>query len=298
MRGKQKTVTTSYEKKLERAVAELHGIQEQLIQSEKMASLGVIAAGVAHEINNPLSFLLSNLESLEIYLKTFRELIDRHEKLVGLIDPSSLSSSARDALRDMQMFRAKRDVGYIIGDYESLLKESLEGVSRIRDITQGLQRFSRPHGDEAEDVDLNDCLMTALRVVSNEMKYKCVLSKEFGVIPKVRCNPGHMLQVFMNILLNAAQSISERGKVWVKTYADPRNVFIEIADTGCGISAEEIKRLFTPFYTTKPVGQGTGLGLSVSYGIIKSLGGSIGVTSEKGRGSTFTVRVPLNGGDP
>ena len=281
-----------YEEKIQIAVAQLQKTQQQLIQSEKMASLGTIAAGVAHEINNPLSFLLSNVESLEIYMKTFNELLNRYDQLIKTINPNLFSVSSKKLFKEIELFRNQNDVVFILDDYQSLLKESLEGVFRIREIVQSLQTFSRTYGEELQLVDLNDCISTALRVVSNELKYKCALSKDYGDIPRIYCNPGHLLQVFMNILLNAAQSIAERGKISIKTFSDDKYVYAKITDSGCGISDENKQKLFTPFFTTKPIGQGTGLGLSVSYGIIRALDGQIEVDSKVGIGSIFTIKIP------
>lgn len=270
--------------------------QEQLIHTEKMASLGMIAAGVAHEINNPLSFLLSNVESLELYLKVFREIIDYYEKIGKDLSENQIPESVRLGLKKVEEYKKQKDVEFILSDYENLLNESMEGVFRIREIVQNLKTFSRTGQDEVQSVNVNDCILTALRVISNELKYKCNVVKDFSNIPNITCNPGNLLQVFMNILINASQAIAEKGTIKVKTFLNSQWVCVQISDNGCGISKENIKKLFVPFFSTKPAGQGTGLGLSVSYGIVQDWGGSIHVKSEVSKGSEFTIKLPVKRG--
>lgn len=263
-----------------------------LVQAEKLAALGTIAAGVSHEINNPLSFLLSNIESLETYMKTFRILIDRYQQYVDTVKLQGLSLLSQDMVREISAIRDKSEVDFMLSDYESLLKDSLEGVFRIKEIISGLQTFSRPTGKEIEAVDVNHCIEVALRVVSNELKYKCLLSKELGQVPEVNVNAGLLLQVFINILVNAAKSIHEKGTIKVSTYCDFRDVHIKIIDSGCGISEDDQKKLFMPFFSRNHETGKMGLGLSVSYGIIKEMGGRIEVQSSLGVGSAFTISIP------
>lgn len=272
---------------------ELRQAQEQLIQSEKLASLGTIAAGVAHEINNPLSFLLSNLQTLSNYVTKIEEVIRAYAELERYVSPHK---DARPLLDRIGEAKLHADLEFILGDHHDLLKESLEGVNRIREIVQSLKTFARANDEAPQEIDVNECILAALRVASNELKYKCDVRKELGELPKISANPGHLLQVFMNILINAAQAIESRGVVLIRTWNAGKTIRITVTDTGSGIAPENISRLFLPFFTTKPVGKGTGLGLSVSYGIIKNLGGTIEVESALGKGSTFTISLPLAGG--
>lgn len=185
------------------------------------------------------------------------------------------------------------ELDYLLSDQKVLVEESLEGVNRISEIVQSLKAFARNPDGLEKNINVNECVLAALRIASNELKYKCEVVKEMSDLPRVSCNPSHLLQVVMNILINAAQAIEERGKVTICTSVKGQSILISIQDTGSGISPENQKRLFTPFFTTKPVGKGTGLGLSVSYGIISKMGGEILVESQVGVGSTFTIQIPI-----
>ncbi len=257
--------------------------QNQLLQSEKMAAVGQLAAGVAHEINNPIGFVTSNLGTLKSYVQNLLELIAAHE-----------AAAAGDAARLAQVRQAV-DIDYLREDIVALMTESSDGLERVRKIVQDLKDFS--HVDEAEwqDANLNAGLDSTLNVVSNEIKYKAEVIKEYAQLPLVRCIPGQLNQVFMNLLVNAAQAIEKRGTITVRTGVKDGKVCITVSDTGCGMTSEVAKRVFEPFYTTKPVGKGTGLGLSLAYDIIvKKHSGRIDVDSTPGRGTTFTISLPLN----
>ncbi len=271
---------------LEQAHRELQTSHEQLLQSEKLASIGQLAAGVAHEINNPVGYVYSNLGTLQKYIDNLFQMLEGYEQLEVLV-------SDQDALQAMQKLKKELDLDYLKQDVRDLVSESCEGIARVKGIVQDLKDFS--HVDEAEWqwADLHRGLDSTLNIVNNEIKYKAEVVKEYGELPEVECLASQLNQVFMNLLVNAAHAIEERGEITICTGYDNDQVWVTISDTGSGITAENLKNIFDPFFTTKDVGTGTGLGLSLSYGIIKKHGGHIEVDSEVGKGSTFTVHLPV-----
>ena len=281
---------------LENANKHLKETQQQLLQAEKMASVGQLAAGVAHEINNPIGFVSSNLSTLKDYLSLFQILLDMAKKLH--------SDGATEALKarvdELQAFYAQHDLDFIDEDIGPLIDESAEGLQRVSEIVKGLKIFSRIDSEESQWYDLNHCLNTTLTMVNNKLKYICKVEKQFADLPKVYFNLGKLTQVFTNLLINAGQAIEVTGKQGVINIATIREgdfVKVRIQDTGCGISQENLEKLFNPFFTTKPEGQGTGLGLSITYGIIQEHGGQIQVSSTPGEGSIFELALPINGLD-
>jgi len=260
--------------RLNRKLEEAHN---QLLQSEKMASIGQLAAGVAHELNNPIGFVHSNLGTLRVYLAD-----------LFLIADAGAGERAR-------ALKAEKDYDYLRTDIFQLLDESAEGLERVKKIVLDLKDFSRPGETNWQWADLHQGLDSTLNIVWNELKYKCTVTKDYGALPRVRCLPAQLNQVFMNLLVNAAHAIETKGEIRVVTRApDEKTVQVVVADTGRGIAPEHLKRVFDPFFTTKPVGQGTGLGLSVSWGIIQRHHGRIEVASEPGKGTTFTVTLPVD----
>jgi signal transduction histidine kinase len=274
---------------LEAQMAALRRAQGQLLQSEKMASLGTLAAGVAHEINNPIAFVSSNLHTLEGYVAALARYVAAWEAA----RPQLGAGDRAGALGDLEALRADLDLDFIRADLTKLLAESREGIGRVKKIIQGLREFAHVAPDEIVEADLNAGLEQALTIAWNELKYKADVVREYGPLPPIRCYPGQLGQVFLNLLVNAAQAIPERGTIAVRTWAVNGHVCVEVADTGAGIPPEVLPRIFDPFFTTKPVGQGTGLGLSIAYGIVQKHGGRIEVESTLGKGSTFRVLVPL-----
>jgi signal transduction histidine kinase len=270
--------------------ARLSLAQQQLMQSEKLASIGQLAAGVAHEINNPIGYVFSNFETLGTYIGRMLEMFKLYEEA----EPSIADPEVLARLRAM---RAAIDLDYLIEDIPVLMSESREGITRVRKIVQDLKDFSRVDAsDEWEWADLHAGIDSTLNIVSNEVKYKAEVVREYGSIPEVQCLPSQLNQVFMNLIVNAAHAIdpARRGKITIRTGATARDVWVEIEDTGSGISRDNLARIFDPFFTTKPVGTGTGLGLSLSYGIIQKHSGQIEVHSEVGKGSTFRVTLPIH----
>jgi PAS domain S-box-containing protein len=261
-------------KKLEEA-------HNQLLQSEKLASIGQLAAGVAHELNSPIGFVHSNLGSLETYL---------HD-LFAIIDASEGQGASLEAV---QQVKAEKDYAYLKRDIGELMAESKDGLTRVRKIVQDLKDFSRVGGTDWQWTDLHTGLDSTLNIVWNEIKYKCKVHKEYGDLPEVHCLPSQLNQVFMNLLVNAGQAIVNQGEITIRTGRQDDRVWIEVADTGSGIPGENLTRIFEPFFTTKPVGKGTGLGLSLSYGIVVKHHGKIEVKSEVGKGTTFRVTLPID----
>lgn len=262
--------------------------QTHLLQSEKMASIGQLAAGVAHEINNPIGFVNSNMGVLDKYLADMLNLIAAYEEAEQAIGDSS-------TLARLQAVKDKVDLVYLKEDVLSLMRESQEGIHRVKKIVQDLKDFSRADsGEEWQRADLHQGLNSTLNVANNEIKYKADVKKEYGDLPAVECLPSQLNQVFMNLLVNAAHAIEEHGTITVRTGQQGDEVWVEVADTGKGIAPEHIGKIFDPFFTTKPIGKGTGLGLSLSYGIVQKHHGRFEVESEPSRGTLFRVWLPIN----
>ena len=280
---------------LENANLQLSGTQTQLLQAEKLAALGQLAAGVAHEINNPVGYVNSNLGTLKGYLKDMLDILQAYERINRQQPPDPAELIALNQLKD------KLELDYICEDAPQLIDESLEGLLRVRTIVQDLKSFAHIDGQpEWKLADLHECLDSTLNIANNEIKYKAKIVKEYGVIPEIECLGSQLNQVFLNLLVNAAHAIpdSTPGTITVRTACTDDEVSVEISDTGCGIPAANLLRIFDPFFTTKPIGQGTGLGLSLSYGIVQRHGGRIEVRSEVredvGRGTTFRVVLPIH----
>lgn len=260
--------------------------QSQLLQAEKMASIGQLAAGVAHEINNPIGYVHSNIGALEKYLGDFLKVLNAYEQAEATLDEASAKT--------IRSLKEQTDFAFLKEDVQALLAESREGIDRVKKIVKDLKDFS--HVDEKESwrhEDLHQGLESTLNVVWNELKYKCTVEKEYGELPLVECLLPQLNQVFMNLLVNAAQAIDEHGTITLRTGTEGERVWVEVADTGKGVPPENLSRLFEPFFTTKPVGTGTGLGLSVSYSIVKKHHGEITVDSSVGAGSAFRVWLPI-----
>ncbi len=271
---------------LSQAYEDLKASQSMLLQREKMASIGQLAAGVAHEINNPIGFVSSNLNSLGRYQQKLASFIDLQAKTLE-------EAGTAEQLAEVTAAHKKLKIGFLLEDGAELIEESLDGTERVRKIVQGLKNFSRV--DDAESklpADLNECLESTINMVWNEIKYKATLTRDFGELPPTYCNPQQLNQVFMNMLVNASQAIDGQGEIRVKSRFDDGQIHVSIADTGCGIPEENLQRLFEPFFTTKKIGEGTGLGMSISCDIVKKHQGEILVESTLGEGTVFTVKLP------
>ncbi|UGQ46947.1 ATP-binding protein [Massilia endophytica] len=271
----------------EELIRKLGEAQSQLLQSEKMASIGVLAAGVAHEINNPIGFVNSNVGTLRRYTDSMLQLLDAYEAHEPELRPEGQQELAR--------IKQQIDAAFLREDLSSLIDESLDGLDRVKRIVKAMKDFSHVDSDGQQEANLEAGLESTLNVVWNEIKYKAEVVKEYGNIPPIVCFPSQLNQVFMNLLINAAHAIEGHGRITVRTGYDDDYVWVEVQDTGKGIKAEHLNRIFEPFFTTKPVGQGTGLGLALSYGIVQRHGGLIEVQSTVGAGTIFKVVIPRRG---
>ena len=277
---------------LEQAHAALQSAQAQLVQSEKLASVGQLAAGVAHEINNPIGFIMSNLGTLKNYTDVMQELIHGYRGYSSSVREQSPQPDVLDRLKELE---DKEDIEFVLDDIGDLLHDSIEGTKRVKDIVAGLKSFSRVDEAKMCDDDLHKGIDSTLKVVENEIKYKCEVVKDYGDLPLVYCNVAQLNQVFMNLIVNAAQAMETQGTITITTRQEDDFAVLRFRDTGSGIPADKIGNIFDPFFTTKPVGSGTGLGLSISFGVIQDHGGTIDVSSEVDAGTEFTIRLPLAG---
>lgn len=280
---RERALKESYEK-LSNINNELKQSESQLVQSEKMASIGVLAAGVAHEINNPIGFIRSNLEVLEDYFSDI-------EKYYYEFNDTLASEEDKE---NHKKLAKKYELEFLFDDTPPLIKSSISGVDRVSEIVKNLKTFARIDQIDKALTDINEGLSATLNMVHNELKYNCKVHVDLQTLPRVHVFPGKLNQVFMNLLINAGQSITDNGDIFVRTFVDEGNIVIEIEDTGSGIEPEYIGQIFTPFYTSKPIGEGTGLGLSISHQIIEQHNGKITVKSELGKGSCFSVYIPIS----
>jgi signal transduction histidine kinase len=271
---------------LKKAYLELQNTQDQLIQTEKMASLGQLVAGIAHEIKNPLNFIYGNTGFLEDYTNKLQELLLAYDRL------PSLSPADRAA---MEKAKGEMNFAFIKEDLQTLIDNFTEGARRINNIVSDLRTFSRMDADRMSEIDVHASLEMSLNLLRNQYRDRVEIHREYDESsPHIRGYAGKLNQVFMNLLANAFQAVKQKGDVWIRTRRNDGMVEVEIEDNGVGIAKEHLNRIFEPFFTTKPVGQGTGLGLSISYGIVEQHGGKIHVSSAPQKGSCFTVRLPLH----
>ena len=273
------------ELKIREQTEQLRTTQAIIIQQEKLAAIGQLAAGVAHEINNPVGFISSNLRTLGKYT-------ERLQSFFAALDPAlgSLAAAERTSLEEE---RRQCKIDFLLEDIPALLEECLDGTGRIEKIVQGLKSFARVDDNERQLADLNQCLESAVTIAWNELKYKATLERDFAELPQTLCYPQQLSQVFMNLLVNAAHAIENQGQITIRTAFEQNRLRVVISDTGCGISPANLERIFEPFFTTKEPGKGTGLGMSIAREIINKHEGTIQVSSEVGRGTTFTVELPL-----
>ena len=272
-------------------------MRQSLIQSEKMASLGQLAAGVAHELNNPLGYLLSNISTFQAYLQTYHQMIAAYQQLTDL-DPAT--AAYPQLLQQIRAEAQQQDLAYILTDSVELIHDSLEGAMRLRDIINSLRRFSHPDRGVMEQVSVNDILHSTVRMIFSEIKNKTTVQYQLAEpLPPVLANPSQLSQVFLNVVMNAAQAMTQKmGQIVITSRQFGTLVQLEISDNGAGIAPEHLSRIFDPFFTTKDVGKGTGLGLSLCKAIVDEHGGHIEVQSELGRGSTFLISFPCYQPEP
>ncbi len=273
-------------------IKKLEEAQGQLIQSEKMASIGQLSAGIAHEINNPVGFITSNIQTLGDYFQRLASALEDFKQVGRATNDPTIIANCEAIIK-------KHQIDYILEDTDDLINESLEGSSRVMSIVKNLKEFSHIDGSEWTYASIENCIESTLKIINNEIKYHITLERDYQLnMPEVYCQPMQINQVLLNILVNASQAIEGEGTIRISlhTYAE-KSVQIRIKDSGCGIPAEIRDKIFDPFFTTKEVGSGTGLGLSVSYGIVKNHRGTIELTSDVGAGTEFIITLPIDNPD-
>lgn len=278
---------------LEETNKDLKETQVQLLQAEKMASVGQLAAGVAHEINNPVGFVSSNISTLSEYVATYQMIFSQIQVVLDEKDEEKRAL----VLNKLEKMLGNQDMAFINEDISDLLGDSREGLQRVAEIVKGLKLFSRVDSDQMQKHNINDCVRTTLAMVNNQLKYICTVETHLGRIPDVDMNVGKISQVITNLLINAGQAIEatgKNGKIIITTCTVGEFIELRVEDSGCGIPPSHLDKLFNPFFTTKPEGQGTGLGLSISFGIAQEHGGTLSASSTEGDGSTFTLALPIN----
>ncbi|NMX55194.1 response regulator [Pseudomonas edaphica] len=273
---------------LQLEIDERKHLESQLVQSEKLASLGQLAAGVAHEINNPVGFISSNLSTLDGYFNQLQQMLEAYRHTEEII----ASQPQRDQLKAL---RTTLELDFLKEDIPILIRESKDGIGRVVQIVKDLKNFSRVDNDQTwQFTNLQQGIDSTLNIVASELKYRADVVKHYMPLPDIECLASQLNQVVMNLVINAAQAMGpERGTITISNGVEGENIWLEVADDGCGIAPETVQKIFDPFFTTKPVGEGTGLGLSLSYGIVKKHRGSISVSSELGKGTTFRVVLPI-----
>lgn len=295
---KYRLLAESLEKEVLRKTQEVKEAQAYVVHQEKLASIGHLAAGVAHEINNPMGFISSNLRTLKDYCQDIRKAYDL---VSGFIESVKNAKSdkpdktmGKPVLSDFLAELKDLDLDYILNDIPQLLEESLDGAERINKIVSDLKDFAHPGEESACTADLVQCIESTLNIVWNELKYKTTLTRSYQPIPMINCYPRQLNQVIMNLLMNAAQAIEKMGEIEIGTRDLGNEIEFTVRDTGHGIPMEILPRIFDPFFTTKDVGKGTGLGLNLVYNIVRKHKGTIEVKSETGKGTTFFIRLPVN----
>lgn len=271
-------------------IKRLEETHNQLLQSEKMASIGQLAAGVAHEINNPIGYVLSNVTSLRKYMDDIFRMLEKYQ----LSEPYLPEKTQLE----INQFKSDIDIEFLREDSFNIFNESTEGIHKVKKIVENLKEFSRiDNAKDWEESDIHKGLDSTLNIAANEIKYRANVIKDYGTLPLVYCKLSEINQVFLNLIINACQAFNNDalGTITIKTWhdTDDKKVYIMISDNGCGIPEENLKKIFDPFFTTKPIGVGTGLGLSISYGIIQKHKGSLRVESDIGKGTTFLISLPL-----
>jgi len=275
---------TDLEQKLFEKTEKIKASQAMLIQQEKLAAIGQLAAGVAHEINNPLGFITSNLSTLRKYGERLNDYLESLNEVFDALSPEQQEK--------IKTGRRRFKLDALLEDLPELVSDSLEGTDRIKKIVQGLKCFSRTDTETPSPVDINECLESAITIVWNEIKYNAKLERELGDLPPVKGYQQQLAQVFMNLLVNASHAISGQGVIQIKSTVAGNQVVVRVKDNGCGISEENQGKIFDPFFTTKDPGKGTGLGMSIVREIVDKHGGTISLTSEIGQGTEFTLTLP------
>ncbi len=271
---------------LEEAYKNLQEQQATILQQDKMACIGQLAAGIAHDINNPIGFVKGNIEVLGGFWEKISQFIAIQDQALKKSGPAEAYEKTGSSRRTLQ-------IDYILEELPAVLEECLEGTDRVNKIVLNLKGFSRFDEPEAQLTDIHECLESTISIIWNELRYKATITRDYGQTPKIFCFPQQLNQVFMNLLINASHAIDQWGEIVIKTWADDTDLYIAIKDTGKGIPEENLSKIFEPFFTTKEVGVGTGLGLSIVYDIVQNHGGKISAESVPGSGTVFTIRLPF-----
>lgn len=281
--------------KLEESLKQLKDQQRVLVQNEKLAMLGTLAAGIAHEINNPMAFVHANLESLADYLEPYQELVEKQARALDL--PADQQAAAKEAIAK---HIKSADLEFFQQELPDLMADTREGLERVREIVGNLRTFARTHTQERRSADLVAGIQSTLKLLNSQFRTDVIIQQSLQPLPMVNCNLSELNQVFLNLLVNAGHAVEARkgATISIATRATKKQVYIEIADNGCGMSEAVKEQIFVPFFTTKPVGKGTGMGMSIAYGIIADHGGEIEVESEEGVGTKFTITLPIEGSEP
>ena len=279
---------------LSKAFDDLKDHKEHLVQQEKLASIGLLAAGVAHEINNPIGFIRSNLETLEKYLESIRVVLSAYAQLSGQLTQAAATAELSDSLEGINLLIKDRELDFISEDAVSCIKESLSGTKRVEDIVRNLKDFSRTDKDERLKLNINQVIDDSINLVWNEIKYKCTVKKSYGDLPDIYACAGQLNQVLINVLMNSMQAMGTSGEIEIRTSADSEYVHIDIIDDGPGFPEEDLFKLFDPFFTTKGIKEGTGLGLYISHGLVQKHRGKILAANEAGRGARITISLPID----
>lgn len=276
-------------KELSESYEALRDTQSRLVQSEKMASIGQLASGVAHEINNPLSYISMNLETLKGYIKDYQNIISHYNK----IDTSNIDNNLKSLFQEVKDMSNDLDIEFLDEDSISVIDDTIDGTNRISDIVSNLKTFARNDNDSFAEISIKDCIDSSLKIVNNKIKYNAeVVLNIPSDLPKINGNSGKLSQVFINLFINSSQAIKDKGIISVSATLENSNIMIVFEDNGSGIEKNNLPKLFDPFFTTKGIGDGTGLGLSITHGIIQDHGGNIKVESEKNIGTKFIISLP------
>lgn len=293
-------------KELTSTIKSLKDAQSNMIQQEQLAGIGQLSAGVAHELNNPLGFVRSNINVLAEYVQSFKEAHAIYEDIAQLVSTLVIDSEHLlfKKVKELSTYKEDNEIDYLLSDIEDLVNESIIGIDRASKIVEALRKFSRKSAkNDMELYDINEGIETTLLISKNHWKYDIEIEKDFGFLPNIYANGNEINQVFLNMIINGVHAINEKkdimgkfqGRINIKSYSDDNFVYIEISDNGIGIKPENLSQIFNPFFTTKPIGKGTGLGLNISYNIIVTKhNGNITVTSEPGQGSVFKISLPIS----
>lgn len=286
---------TNANEKLKSTIKELKDKNLAMVQQEKLASIGLLAAGIAHEINNPIGFVKSNLETLKDYYNAIQKALEAYRALLEQLKGTDQSLEISSELEKLQQLLDSLDIDYIIEDSFNSIQESLSGAVRVQNIVRDLKNFSRNNENDARTkCNLNQCIDGSINLVWNEIKLKCKIVRKYGDIPEVYCYMTQLSQVFINIIMNATQAMGSKGELEISTCVEKSDIRIEFIDSGPGIKEENLVKLFDPFFTTKEVGMGTGLGLYVSHGLIEQHKGSIWAENVKDKGAKIIVTLPID----